>query len=395
MPLLTYQQVRPFARLIKHRVQNREMPPWHLDKTVGIQEYKNDISLTDAEIETIVQWVDAGTPQGDPADVPHAHEFPAGDAWQVEQALGRPPDVVLRSTPYTVLANGQDQWWNPQVDFEGFDETRWVQATEFKPSFPLGKRVVHHGRAYYEPRGERGRSMEEEGSTPLHLYGVGKIGGDIFEKNTGMRLDPGPARISWSLHYFPIAQEVPDDVVEVGIWLYPPGQKPQRQVAGEVRFNVDQGQGLPRGADILIPPHGYQILMGVHVLQEPILISSFRPHMHMRGRGMSMEAVYPDGRREVLSSVNRYNHNWQMAYYYADHVQPLLPKGTVLLFHAFMDNTSNNPINPDPTVWVVRGQRGVDEMSHAWVGVTYLSEEEFGKLAAERKAAGLSLGTVK
>ncbi len=380
MPLLTYEQVRRYARLIKHRVEHREMPPWHLDQSVGIQAYKNDVSLTPEEIETIAQWVDARTPEGDPADLPPPIEFPRGDAWQAEKVLGRPPDVVLRSTPYTVKANGQDQWWNPEVDFAGFDETRWLRATEFKPAFPLGKRVLHHGHAFYQRPGERERS------TPLHLYGVGKIGGDIFAENTGMRIEPGRAQIRWSFHYFPIDEEVPDDVVEVGLWLYPPGQTPEREVAGEVRFNVDQMQGRPRGADILIPPHGYQTLEGVHVLQQPLLISSFRPHMHMRGRGMSMQAVYPDGRREVLSSVDRYNHNWQIAYYYEDHVQPLLPEGTVLLFHAFMDNTSNNPINPDPDVWVVRGQRGVDEMSHAWVGVTYLEQEEYEQLAAERKA---------
>jgi hypothetical protein len=381
MPFVTYEQVRRFAPLIKSRVESREMPPWHLDQTIGIQAYKNDISLTQEEIETIVDWIDAGTPRGDTADLPSPIEFPKGDSWQAEKVLGRPPDVVFRSTPYTVLANGQDQWWNPEVDFEGFDETRWLQATEFKPSFPLGKRVVHHGHAFYQRPGER------ESSTPLHLYGVGKIGGDIFEEGTGMRIEPGRAQISWSLHYFPISEEVPDNVVEVGLWFYPPEEKPEREVAGEVRFVVDQMQGHPRGADILIPPNGYQILESAHVVETPLLIHSFRPHMHMRGSGMSMEAIYPDGRREMLSSVNRYNHNWQMAYYYEEYAQPLLPQGTVLLFHAFMDNTANNPINPDPDVWVVRGQRGVDEMSHAWVGVTYLDEEEYERLAAERASA--------
>ncbi len=378
MPLVEYEQVRRFAPIVRARVENREMPPWHLDRTIGIQAYKNDLSLTDEQIETIVHWVEAGMPRGDAANLPPPIEFPKGDAWQVEEALGRPPDVVIRSTPYTVLANGQDQWWNPVVEFAGFDEPRWLEATEFKPSFPSGKRVVHHGHALYQKPGQRATSI------PLHMYGVGKIGGDIFAENTGMRIEPGPAEIAWSLHYFPIDREVPDDVVEVGLWFYPPGEETEREVAGEVRFVVDQMQGHPRGADILIPPHGYQILESVHVLDRPLFIHSFRPHMHMRGTGMSMQAVYPDGRREMLSSVNRYNHNWQMAYFYEDDVQPLLPKGTMLLFHAFMDNTANNPINPDPDVWVVRGQRGVDEMSHAWVGVTYLEDAEYERLARER-----------
>ena len=106
--------------------------------------------------------------------------------------------------------------------------------------------------------------------------------------------------------------------------------------------------------------------------------------MHMRGTAMSMEAIYPDGRREMLSRVNQYNHNWQIAYIYEDEVQPLLPRGTVLLFHSQFDNTANNPINPDPDQWVLFGARGVDEMSHAWVGITYLSEEDYQRLLRER-----------
>lgn len=376
MPLVTYEEVRRFAPLIELRVESRAMPPWHLDRTTGIREYQNDVSLSDAEIQTIVRWVDADTPEGDSARLPPPLEFPGGNAWHVGEWLG-PPDVVLSSTPYTVKANGQDQWWSPVLEFEGFDEPRWLRAAEFKPSYPLGKRVVHHGHAYYQQSGRQ---------TPVTLYGVGRSW-EMFSENTGMKLDAGPANIRWSLHYFPIQEEVPDDVVEVGLWFYPPGEEPEFETAGEVRFVVDQMRGLPRGADILIPPHGYQTLQSVHVLDSAVQIHSFRPHMHMRGSGMSMEAIYPDGRREVLSNVDKYNHNWQISYQYADHVQPLLPKGTVLLFHAFFDNTANNPINPDPDQWVVRGQRGVDEMSHAWVGLTYLDDDEFASLANARQSA--------
>jgi hypothetical protein len=96
--------------------------------------------------------------------------------------------------------------------------------------------------------------------------------------------------------------------------------------------------------------------------------------MHMRGRSMSMEAIYPDGRKEVLSAVNRFQWNWHVNYVYADHVAPLLPKGTVLVFTAWHDNTAKNPNNPDPRQWVGWGDRTVDEMAHAWVDVTYLDQ---------------------
>jgi hypothetical protein len=107
----------------------------------------------------------------------------------------------------------------------------------------------------------------------------------------------------------------------------------------------------------------------------------------MRGKVMSMEAIYPDGRKEVLSQVNKYNHNWQISYIFEDDVKPLLPKGTVLQFTSVFDNTVNNPLNPDPEQWVVFGRRGVDEMSHAWVGITYLNEEQYMQASNDRTAA--------
>ena len=98
------------------------------------------------------------------------------------------------------------------------------------------------------------------------------------------------------------------------------------------------------------------------MLDRPALIQSFRPHMQMRGTAMTMEAIHPDGLREVLSSVDQCNHWWQIAYIYEEDAQPLLPKGTVLLFHSQYDNTMGNPINPDPDQWVVFGARGADEI---------------------------------
>ena len=128
------------------------------------------------------------------------------------------------------------------------------------------------------------------------------------------------------------------------------------------------------------------MLQDTYVLASPAMLYSFRPHMHMRGAGMSVEAIYPDGRKELLSQVDRYSHLWQITYLYADHVRPLLPGGTVLLLHAFFDNTANNPINPDPDQWVGFGSRGVDEMSHAWLGIVELDEAQYEALAAERQA---------
>lgn len=380
MPLLTYEQVRPFALLIKDRTTKRIMPPWHLDPNVGIQEFKNDMSLSEQEITTLSVWADAGAPEGDRADLPAQLKVASGAAWQLEKQMG-PPDLIIRSAPYDVIANGQDQWWTPNMPFEGLDKERWLRAAEFKPSFPLGKKVVHHGHAVLVPE-----NPEEDGrrSVALARYGVGKSW-EVYPEGTGMRV-PTDGHIAWNLHYFPVGAEGSGDVVEVGLWFYPDGERPELETTGEAMFRVDGLNGMARGQDIVIPPYGYQVLQGTHVLDSPAIIHSYRPHMHMRGRVMTMEAIYPDGRKEVLSQVDRYNHNWQISYIYADESQPILPKGTVLQFSSVFDNTANNPINPDPEQWVVFGRRGVDEMNHAWLGMTYINEEQYGSAIAERRA---------
>ena len=376
MPLQSYQQVNPFAALIKDRTSKRIMPPWHIDTTTGIQEFKNDASLSDEQIATISSWVDSGAPEGNPAHLPTPIDIPSGSAWQLTEQLG-PPDLIIKSTPFDVIANGQDQWWTPDVPFEGMEKDRWLRAAEFKPSYPLGKKVVHHGHAVLVPEGENRQ-------VALARYGVGKSW-EVYPDGTGMKV-PANGHIAWNLHYFPVGAEGEDDVVEVGLWFYDEGFTPELETAGEAMFRVDGLNGIARGQDIVIPPHGYQVLQGTHVLDAPAVIHSYRPHLHMRGKVMTMEAIFPDGRKAVLSQVNKYNHNWQISYLYADDAKPLLPKGTVLQFTSVFDNTVNNPLNPDPEQWVVFGRRGVDEMSHAWVGITSMNEEQFAEAVTERRA---------
>jgi mono/diheme cytochrome c family protein len=378
MSLLTYDQVRRYGSRIRQKVESREMPPWHLDKTVGIQAYKNDISLSDREIETIARWVEGGAPEGDPAVIPPVPELPSGLDFTLTAELG-PPDFVIRATPYTVAANAQDQWWSPTVTFEGLiDEPRYVRATEMKGGSPNGIRVLHHGHVTLAMVDEEGRRS----SRPLGRQGVGK-GGDLFPENTGMLIQP-EGQVSWNLHYFPIDEAVEDEQAMAGVWLYPEGYVPEYETVGEQRFTADMGGDMPWAGDIVLPPNSVKVQQGVHVLDQPVLMSSFRPHMHMRGREQTVEAIYPDGHHEVLGKVNNYSHFWQISYEFEDDAAPLLPRGTVLLITTVWDNTAANPINPDPRQWVVFGQRGVDEMSHVWLGMTYLSDEQFERLSAQR-----------
>ena len=152
MTLLSYEDARSWAPMIREQVSKRIMPPWPLDTQVGIQQFKNDRSLSDDEIETIVQWVDAGTPMGDPADEPAAIAWPTwGDNWTYEATFGRPPDVIITSPKYTVKADGMDQWPRlPATEMTsemGITGDRWVRAVELRPADPRSAQVFHHGSA--------------------------------------------------------------------------------------------------------------------------------------------------------------------------------------------------------------------------------------------------------
>lgn len=312
--------------------------------------------------------------------------LPEGGAWQAESIIGRPPDIVVQSTPYTVGANVQDQWWNPTVEWEPLGEERYMFAYEFKPRYPDGLLVVHHGHAslVFEDEGQRN-------GVGIAHYGVGKSY-EVFPDGVGMKIPAGPGIVDWNIHYSALSvdHDVSNDVVDIGIWLMPRGETAEIETEGEVLFRVDRHNGhdrpMTRANDILIPPHGYQVLQGVHVLEENTLISSFRPHMHTRGKEMSIEAVTPDGNRLMIGKVEDYKHIWQLGYEFEADAKPLLPKGTVLLFSAVFDNTADNPLNPDPNQWVVFGRRGPDEMSHMWVNITHLSDEEYEEMRAARES---------
>ena len=134
---------------------------------------------------------------------------------------------------------------------------------------------------------------------------------------------------------------------------------------------------------MLIPPHSTGITQAFHVLQEPSWVFSIRGHQHLRGTGQSLEAIYPDGRKEMLTKYS-WLHSWSLTYIYDDHVQPLLPKGTVLVLTSYYDNTADNPYNPDPDQWVVHGRRTGDEMSHIHLQIVSLEQEDFDRRVAER-----------
>jgi len=383
MSLLTYDDAKQNAQAIKNRVAKRLMPPWYIDKTVGVQHFKNDRSLTDAEIATISAWVDAGAPQGDPKDAPPAVAATTdSNDWQFAKVYGK-PDLVLKSPPYTLAARTQDKWFRPVSD-TGLTEPRWVRAIEIRPATLDGRKIVHHVLTMLE-QPEMGVTNLAESAHDMQMtaglfmeWAVGKTG-ELFNPDAGKLMLPG-SKIHWEIHMYAIGREIKDNQIELAVYFYPKDVVPPHRTVLKM-FDVS------RGSELDIPPNSTAMTQNFYVLQAPARIENFQPHMHMRGKAMSMEAVYPDGKREVLSAVNNFQWRWHVNYIFADDVAPLLPKGTTLVFTAWHDNTAANPNNPDPRQWVGWGDRTVDEMAHAWVDVTYLEPAELDKLVAARKAA--------
>ena len=136
MALISYEEVRPWAKSIKQRVIARQMPPWFIDKTVGVQHFANDASLSDDQIATVVKWVDAGAPMGNPKDMPVAKTWPNDNGWVLAKQYGQ-PDLVLKSDDYTMPAHGQDVWFKPLTDVN-ISEPRWVRAVEMRPGTQQG-----------------------------------------------------------------------------------------------------------------------------------------------------------------------------------------------------------------------------------------------------------------
>ena len=374
MSLVTFEDARAWARSIRLRVSRREMPPWHIDKTVGIQQFKNDRSLSDAEIDTIVRWIDGGAPKGDPRDMPPPKQFSDVSVWNFAGLFGGAPDLIIKSPSFTVLAQAQDKWYKPVVA-TGLTEPRWVRAIEIRPVTVKGRRVIHHAMAYLE-QDEGAGTNNGLGAGVFMEWSVGKQG-ELMREGSGRLMLPG-SKIQWEVHLHAVGAEI-TDAVELGIYFYPKGKEPKfRQVLGALMASD--------GLVLDLPPNQVSVCQNFTVMKAAGRIENFQPHMHLRGKAMAMEAILPDGTRRTLSYVDHFDFQWMNNYVYADAVAPLLPKGTILRITAWHDNTVANKNNPDPNQWVGWGDRTVDEMAHAWVNITYMSDEDFKGEVAKRKA---------
>ena len=397
MSLVTYEDVRPWARAIRERVARapsdpERMPPWFIETNVGIQRFKDDPSLSDDEIAMIAAWVDGGSPRGDPADMPAAREWSDG-GWNIGT-----PDLVVSSPLVTVEAVASDQNIQLQASPVGLTEDRYVRAVEIREVRPgedrieriegraegdLNYFVLHHAvitGASIPADGEAtvdGFQFEPGAFRVVHELGQNAT---IFPDDVGVVLRGG-SRLTWDIHTHSVGKQIVLRI-DVGFVFHPKGYTPKyRQSAGSVSMT------LASQADLDIPAGEDDVMVdGYYVMPQPAKMLTFEPHLHSSGKRMCAEAIYGNGYREILNCAG-YNHNWVKIYNYEDDVAPLLPEGTIIHMIAWYDNTVKNPRVVDPRNWKGFGSSSIDDMSLMLPRVLYLTDEEFAEEVAARVGA--------
>ncbi|MSR12418.1 MAG: cytochrome c [Gammaproteobacteria bacterium] len=381
MQFETYDQVRPWAPLIQYKVSRREMPPYAYDHGIGIQDLQGDWRLSQDEIDTVVAWVNAGAPLGDPENALPPLNLPDPNEWSFAADLGQ-PDMIIPSVPIDIPASGNDLWLKHNVA-TGLTTDRCIKAVQVKPRGDA-KSVVHHANSNVEVPDEDG---EFQRYGMLTEYAMGKWG-ELVPDGVCRTL-PAGSRVAWDIHMFPggvgaMAQGkmIEDNVVEIGLWFHEEGYGIDTPV---YKQDLSLYQISPQG-DLVIEPNGYQMTQGFHSFDHPVRLDSFQPHGHLRMRHASLEIFYPEtGRTEAISQVSNWSATWHHSHIFGEDSAPLLPAGAVLVLKQWYDNTSDNPNNPDSDQWVVGGSRTGDEMTHAWIAVTHLDDAGFEKLVADRK----------
>ena len=381
MSLLTYNDVRPWARAIRARTSERTMPPWFIEQDVGIQEFKDDPSLSDAEIALIGRWVDAGAPRGNPADLPPPREFPDGKEWTIGT-----PDLIVSSPEEVVKAVAADwhgYWESTPV---GLTEDRYVQAVEvhevrvsggFAKADGLGGySVIHHAGIM--------AGMPGEGNAPGPVNPIDgafamthEAGQNATQYTEGLGIElPAGSSLHWRVHTHSFGEEVTARL-DVGFKFHPSGYEPKYTAPGPGVFLTFNDLDIPAGAkDLRFDALG--------VTRNPSKLVTFEPHMHAGGTRMCLNAQYPDGVRETLTCAG-YDHNWVKVYNYADHAAPLLPAGTILHAIAWYDNSAGNRNIIEPRNWHGLGSRSMDDMFFFLGRFVGLTEEQYEEELAARQ----------
>jgi hypothetical protein len=338
MSLLTYNDARPWAKSIREKVANRDMPPWHADPKYG--EWRNDRRISQDAINTILAWVNNGAKEGDPKDLPPMPEYTPG--WRIGK-----PDQTFSAPEQAVPADGVVDYQYLSVP-TNFKEDRWITAAEIRSS---AHAVVHHVIVF----------VQEPGATS-RLQGkllVGFAPGEdpaVFRAGFGRKI-PAGSNLLFQVHYTPNGTAT-KDVTTVGL-IY---------AKSPVEHTVVTRPVLQTAFEIPAGHPNYEVRSSF-TFNEAAQLYSFMPHMHLRGKDFEYKAVFPDGTSKILLSVPRYDFSWQTYYVLKEPIA--VPKGTRIECVAHFDNSTNNKYNPDPTKAVRWGDQTWEEMMIGWTSFVY------------------------
>lgn len=388
MPLVTYEEVAPFAGLIEYKTGLRDragaMPPWYAEKDIGIQNFKNDPSLSDEELAAISTWARSGTPKGDPADAPAPLEFDDSIKWKLGE-----PDLVV-STEDFFMEGGRPDWWGDlKAVPTGLTEDRYVKSVEIVEVNDVGSGddisdtvgglyIFHHMIWRTEVLDENGQAVPGEAvSWPVHEVARN---GDIFDPEAGPLLKANSAFFTDSVHMHSNGRDTTGHL-EIGFRFHDEDYEPKYKSGISI---------LGNGSDISVEGDAEnQTMHAYQVLNQHTKVITFEPHLHAPGERMCLEAIWGYS-RETLSCVG-YDHNWVRGYPFADDYTPLLPKGTILHITGYFDNTASNPNVPDARNWQGSGNRSVTNMFiDLGIRVT-MTDEQFAE-EMETRRNNLNLG---
>ena len=362
MSLITYDDVRPWARAVKSKVVSREMPPWGADS--GVRAYRNDVSLSQDEIDLIAAWVDGGAPRGNEADLPEMPEFAEG--W----SIGEPDLVFTMLEPFPVPADGTVPYSYVTVPTNLTEDT-WISAYEFRPG---DRRVIHHVisevleddgmPATAEVKLQRNRERTRARGARVGGYVPNRLG-TVYDDGVAVKL-PAGADIEAQMHYTTIGEPVLDrSSWGVVVAPAPVSGADRRQAGGgavaNLLFRIEPGNPA------------YEV-RAKRQISEPAYLASMMPHMHVRGKSAKYIVRYPDGTEEVALSVPNYDFNWQLRYRLEEPI--LMPAGSTLEAVFTYDNSANNRHNPDPSSEVRWGDQTWEEMMLGYYGTIEVPAEE-------------------
>ena len=380
MALETYEQARPWAPMMKYKTGLRDrmgaMPPYYMERGVGIQEYRDDERLSEAEIETIAAWVDDGAVQGDPADMPPLRVWTEANVWTLEE-----PDLIVR-TEDVFMEGGSPDWWGQVEPIPtGLMEDRYVRAVEFREINDAGDRgegeTVIGGRWIFHHLNWSTIVFEEDGSRAHEQrWSTHELGRnpDIFDPRAGYILKANSSVVSNTAHLHSNGVDTRASL-EIGFYFHPKGYEPAYP---GFRGGIADGMNI----DIAGTQSG-QELHAYKVLDEHWKLTSYEPHLHAPGERMCLEAIWGT-LRETLACVG-YDHNWVRQYtWHPDH-SPILPKGTILHLIGYMDTSLSNSNVIDSRNWSGPGNRSVANMFLDLGMRVSLTDEQLVAEMAERR----------